>query len=298
MQSDLTEQVNADVVKVNDLITSIANLNTSIGRAENIKPDSAVDLRDQRQAQIEELAKYMDVSVADVAGTHGQVSLAAGGVTLINPTLVPQVTGLVTFAGSTFSGGAGPAALALTSGSLQACVDVRDGQVTDSRTDLKALADQLTASLNALSLNNTPGKNFFKVPPTSGLLEVEVTTATIQATTTGTSGGNEQSVLAANLANKIFSTGAGDEIDGTFSSHFSGMVASLGLDLSNTTNRLDDQTLNETLTRESRDSVSGVSQDEELANMLRFQRCYQASARFTNAIDGLLDLVVNRLGSF
>jgi flagellar hook-associated protein 1 FlgK len=76
------------------------------------------------------------------------------------------------------------------------------------------------------------------------------------------------------------------------------MVATLGLNLSNTTNRLDDQTLNETLTRQNRDSVSGVSQDEELANMLRFQRCYQASARFTNAIDGLLDLVVNRLGSF
>ena len=32
--------------------------------------------------------------------------------------------------------------------------------------------------------------------------------------------------------------------------------------------------------------------------MLQFQRSYQACARFTNAIDGLLDLVVNRLGNF
>jgi flagellar hook-associated protein 1 FlgK len=76
------------------------------------------------------------------------------------------------------------------------------------------------------------------------------------------------------------------------------MVATLGLDLSNTSTRLEDQTLSETNTRQNRDSVSGVSQDEELANMLRFQRSYQACARFTNAIDSLLDLVVNKLGSF
>jgi flagellar hook-associated protein 1 FlgK len=45
-----------------------------------------------------------------------------------------------------------------------------------------------------------------------------------------------------------------------------------------------------------RQSVSGVSLDEEMTNMIRFQHAYNAAARFINAIDEQLELVVNRLG--
>ena len=42
-----------------------------------------------------------------------------------------------------------------------------------------------------------------------------------------------------------------------------------------------------------RDSVSGVSLDEEAANLIRYQRAYQASARIIQITDELLELVVN-----
>jgi len=300
VQSDLTDQVTTDVTKANDILQTISDLNTSIARAENVKPDSAVDLRDERQAKIEELAKYMDFTVQNIPGSHGQVSLsgkdaANNAVDLINPLL----TGPLTFDGTNFSAGFPATQLALTGGSFQSRIDVRDGTVADTRTQLKALADQLTTSVNAAyNPAGDAGKNFFAVPPATGLIQLEATAATLRATLAGTSGGNELANAVAGLATTSFSTGSGDLIDGSFSSHFSGMVATLGLDLSNTTTRLEDQTLSETSTRQNRDFVSGVSQDEELANMLRFQRSYQACARFTNAIDGLLDLVVNRLGSF
>jgi flagellar hook-associated protein 1 FlgK len=42
-----------------------------------------------------------------------------------------------------------------------------------------------------------------------------------------------------------------------------------------------------------RDSVSGVSLDEEAANLIRYQRAYQASARIITVTDELLELVVN-----
>jgi flagellar hook-associated protein 1 FlgK len=45
-----------------------------------------------------------------------------------------------------------------------------------------------------------------------------------------------------------------------------------------------------------RQSISGVSLDEEMTNMIRYQHAYNAAARFINAIDEQLDLVVNRLG--
>lgn len=45
-----------------------------------------------------------------------------------------------------------------------------------------------------------------------------------------------------------------------------------------------------------RQSLSGVSLDEEMTNMIKFQHAYGAAARFINAIDEELEVIVNRLG--
>jgi flagellar hook-associated protein 1 FlgK len=47
--------------------------------------------------------------------------------------------------------------------------------------------------------------------------------------------------------------------------------------------------------QESRDSISGVSLDEEMANLVQFQHCYQANAKIISTVDQLLDVVVNGL---
>lgn len=45
-----------------------------------------------------------------------------------------------------------------------------------------------------------------------------------------------------------------------------------------------------------RQSVSGVSMDEELSNMVRFQHAYNASARMITTMDEMLDVIINRVG--
>jgi flagellar hook-associated protein 1 FlgK len=45
-----------------------------------------------------------------------------------------------------------------------------------------------------------------------------------------------------------------------------------------------------------RQSVSGVSLDEEMSNIIRFQRGYQASARAMSTMDEMLDVLINRTG--
>ena len=45
-----------------------------------------------------------------------------------------------------------------------------------------------------------------------------------------------------------------------------------------------------------RDSVSGVSLDEEAANMLKFQRAYEANARFFMTVDSAIDTLINMVG--
>jgi flagellar hook-associated protein 1 len=45
-----------------------------------------------------------------------------------------------------------------------------------------------------------------------------------------------------------------------------------------------------------RQSISGVSLDEEMSNLVRFQRAYQASARAMSTVDEMLDVLINRTG--
>ena len=51
------------------------------------------------------------------------------------------------------------------------------------------------------------------------------------------------------------------------------------------------------LVRNQRDTVSGVSMDEEMADLVKYQRAFQASSRVFSVVDELLDTVVNRLGA-
>ncbi|GAY78344.1 flagellar hook-associated protein FlgK [Sporolactobacillus inulinus] len=45
-----------------------------------------------------------------------------------------------------------------------------------------------------------------------------------------------------------------------------------------------------------RSSISGVSLDEELTNMIQFQHSYGAAAKVVTTLDTLLDTLINRMG--
>lgn len=45
-----------------------------------------------------------------------------------------------------------------------------------------------------------------------------------------------------------------------------------------------------------KDSISGVSTDEEMANLIRFQHAYDACARVITVADEMLDTLINRMG--
>ena len=113
-----------------------------------------------------------------------------------------------------------------------------------------------------------------------------------------TVGGNRIALDIAALASKRFdTTGASpDFISGSYTSFFNKTVTTVAQELNSTRIRLEDQKLSEEMARNSREQFSGVSQDEEVTDMMKFQRSFQASARHINVIDTLLEQVVNRLG--
>ena len=74
------------------------------------------------------------------------------------------------------------------------------------------------------------------------------------------------------------------------------LVANLGVDLQEAMrNAANQQVLTEQIDNE-RSRYSGVSTYEELANMVRFQHAYNASARMITTMDEMLDVIINRLG--
>jgi len=68
--------------------------------------------------------------------------------------------------------------------------------------------------------------------------------------------------------------------------------ANLGTNLSDLNDNIDHQNSVETFLLEQRRSISSVSIDEEVADLMRFQRSFQASSRVLNTLDKMLELVV------
>lgn len=302
LQNDLTEQISTDVGEVNTLLETIAKLNGQIGHFEINAPGSAADLRDQRQAKLEQLATKLNFETRASATAPGQIDLFvhdAGGAE-IPLVQLNAVTGPVTLAGSTISAGSPSTAVAVTAGALHGNLEARDGTVQTLRDQLDALAGQLVSSVNTAYNPTGATGDFFAAAGTSAgtiALAAGLTPVTLKASDGGPAGDNTLAVAVAQLANHSFSTAGGDAIDGTFAKYFSGVVSSFGATASRVADQYGDQKNIENIVRAQRDSISGVSMDEELADLVKYQRSFQASSRVIQMIDELLETIVNRLGS-
>lgn len=84
--------------------------------------------------------------------------------------------------------------------------------------------------------------------------------------------------------------------EGTFQEYFVNIGTVLGLDISSSTQILNNHTTLASDINQSRDNVSGVSLDEEGMNMIQFSQAYNASARFMTVLDEALDTLINNMG--
>ncbi len=77
-----------------------------------------------------------------------------------------------------------------------------------------------------------------------------------------------------------------------FAKDISDINADIGNSLSDLSDNIDHQKTIETLLLDQRNAVSSVSIDEEVADLMQFQRSFQASSRVLNTLDKMLELVV------
>lgn len=302
VQADLDSQISNDVGTVNTLLSAIAALNGQIGRFEITSPGSAVDLRDQRQAKLEELTAKLPIELHDSTGSQVQVVLkdpSGSDVVLVD---LATLQGSVAFDGTRITAGLPPQTVSLASGSIKGALTARDGAVQAIRSNLDLVARQLITSVNELYNPTGATGNFFRATGlTAGTIAIEpgVTTVSLKASDGGAAGDNTVALAISALANRQFSTTGTppDLIDGTLGGFYGNAVSDLGQALAGANSRVEDQTNIERLVRSQRDAVSGVSLDEEMADLMKFQRAFQASSRVFSVIDELLDGVVNRLGT-
>ena len=81
----------------------------------------------------------------------------------------------------------------------------------------------------------------------------------------------------------------------TMNTYFNDIIGGLGVDEAEAKRMVKNQATLLAGFQQSRDSVSGVSLDEEFANLVQFNHCYQANAKIISTVDQLLDVVINGL---
>src|SRR3989339_1513710 len=82
----------------------------------------------------------------------------------------------------------------------------------------------------------------------------------------------------------------------SFADYLHQIASLLGEETSNAYKSEESYTTIKTSLENRRDEISGVSVDEELVNLVRYQQAYQASAKYISIVNGLMDRLLSTLG--
>ena len=298
LRATLNDSLTSDVELANNALSDIASLNKQIIATEIGTNARANDLRDVRQKRIEDLAKL--VKIETTANANGGVDIAIDGVSLVSgPTVLDRLetydSGGGQFLVRTVTGGA---TLNLTGGSMQGTIDARDLDLAALQLNVDTLAGTLISEVNAVhsggfGLGGTSGEDFFTGTNASDVgvnASLMGDPSRIQASgVAGAVGDNSIAVALAQLAAKKHA-GLTNQ---TFTENYGQSVAGLGQALNSTNTQLSNQQIVESMLLRQRDSVSGVSLDEEMTDLIRFQRAFEASAKLIRTVDEMLETVLS-----
>ena len=298
INGQLNQSVQTGVESANQLLSDIAGLNHQITGAEaGAGAGAANDLRDLRQQKVEALAQLVNIQFSTDA--NGEANLSLGGQLLVSGGTVQDTLQTYDAGGGQLlvrTAGAGTP-LTLTGGSIAGTIDARDGALQSLHDGLNTLATQLISQVNnayrsGYDLNGNTGAGFFTGTNAS---DIGVNAAlvndpsSLQASGVAGAAGNNQVVLAlAQMANTA-QAGLGNQ---TFSQSYNGTITGLGTALASVNTQLDNQQSVQTMLQTQRSSVSGVSVDDEMTNLMMFQRAFEASAHLVNVVDQMLTTVV------
>ena len=290
--------------EINKLLGEIADLNQKIIDSETTG-STANEFRDQRELVLKELSELIDMSSFE--DTNGSIKVTlGGGRTLVEgnqarslSTQVDPATGLLDVLWLDLDGSTVDITTSIAGGKMQGWIEVRDSTIVDYLTRLNDLAATLMQEVNALhstgfGLDESTGYDFFTGTDASDIevtidLVNDVNLIAAADTLGGVPGDNRNAIDIANLQNALTMNGGVE----TFDEYYSRLVGDVGSEINKVGAYHQHQADMLTQLENYRESVSGVSLDEEMINLVKFQSAYDASAKMITATDELLQTILN-----
>jgi flagellar hook-associated protein 1 FlgK len=298
---DVDSKVRGAVEEINALATQIASLNAKIS---SVGTEGALHLRDERTEALKKLATFVDIQTTEDKDGNVTVSFGLGS---------PLVTGSESYkVGITEEPTTGFARITsagndvtnlVKGGRLAGLIHARDTLIPNYNTQLDTLAYEVVQQVNTLhdagfTLGGVDAPPFFNA----------LGSATDAAETIGMNAallGNHSLVAAGGVANtpgdntvarslanlrdaKVLSGNTA-----TFGDAWSQIVYRVGQDGATAKGEAESRGEVVRQIENLQDSVAGVSLDEEAAAMMRFQRAFEANARYFSVINSALDTLMN-----
>lgn len=294
--------------QTNDALSQIASLNTLIVSRE-AGGAKANELRDRRALLIDRIAQQLPVNVQEFDNGGVRLQAADGTVLVDSGQVVHSLT--VQTAGGGFDGhplhsvgftGPGNSVIgrpeAFSDGILGQLARVRDTEIGQAIGALDTAAASIVSRVNAIQ---TAGYDRNRTASTNNPLFSGTDAATISvvitdprkiAAATSTEAGDNRNAL---VLSDLRGTGLAELNGATYSTYFAveqgrlGGLASYAADSASASERVTQQLESE------RNEISGVNLNEELVNLLRFQRAFQGAAQVINVSNTVLDELIGLL---
>ncbi|HPI40024.1 MAG TPA: flagellar hook-associated protein FlgK [Pseudobdellovibrionaceae bacterium] len=309
VQDDLDNQIKNVTGEINEIIKELADLNQRIQSVE-IQNIPANDERDRRDVLLKHLGEKIDISWAE--GTDGMVTVtAAKNALLVTGTTAAEIKAKQTDDRDRVElfyipeKGKTPVNITdrVTGGRIGGALEVRDQFVEKMKSNLDTVAYSLMKEVNKAHIEGFDryGKKaalFFEMPDVekgaAAKIELNQTISNdvgriAAAARPNASGDNTVANLISSLQySKMEGLGKA-----TIDDFYNTQVGMVGTMSQRAKNSLESQ--KEILKQfdNIRESISGVSLDEETTKMLEFQKAYDASARLIRTADEMLDTVIN-----
>ena len=312
IQEDYDTNISGTIDEINGIAGQIADLNHKISQVE-VAGQNSNDYRDQRDLLLKDLSALIDVTTFE--NDAGQVTVLVGdGKPLVQSPYAWQLgtqinaSGLQDVVWLERDGSPTDITAAIQGGRIRGWLDVRDGYAADYLNRLDTLAQSIVTEVNTLHQNGfgltidpisgspITGQDFFVGSGTTAAAMAvnpdllsdanRIAAATTAATVPGD---NRNAVAIAALQSTAIMSGG----KATFSDYYSALVGSVGSDVRSASANHDYEASMVTQLENYRESVAGVSLDEEMINLVKYQHAYEAAARVITTVDEMLDTVLN-----
>lgn len=313
LQADAASELDLGVDYVNSLGAQLADVNSQV-MGVSITGNTPNDLYDKRDVLLDSLAEYGNIQVSEITDADGN-GTGAFSVVFGTHTLVDSTNALDRIEDTEKEA----AVSSLENGSLKALSVFLGNDENDSRTVghysamLDVLAKGVADAVNdkasgGYDQSGNPAVDFFTYA--AGAADIVVNPAvdedvSLISAAAGSdfypgNGDNALETAGLRTASAFYDSAAGTlTIDSsgntTLEDFYKNIISGLGVAAREAGNIAENQEVLAEAAETRRESLTGVSLDEEMANLIQFQHAFEASAKVISVMDELLDTVINGL---